>query len=216
MALKGQLPDLHIVDNGYISAKLIVDSKDDHQVSLFGPVRTAAYGQNRQNTGYTIDDFSIDWEAKTVTCPMGQTTTSWTPTRDANSNDVISIRFSRPGCRNCSVREICTRSVKDSRSLTLRGTKAQQDALRNTRQQQKTQPWKEQYALRAGIEGTISQGVRGFGLRKARYIGEAKTHLQHILTACAINISRIDNWLCGVPLAKTRTSRFAKLQPQAA
>ena len=65
-------------------------------------------------------------------------------------------------------------------------------------------------------EGTISQGVRGFGLRNARYIGEAKTHLQHILTACAINISRIDNWLTGTPLAKTRTSRFAKLYPIAA
>jgi transposase len=31
---------------------------------------------------------------------------------------------------------------------------------------------------RAGIEGTLSEGIRAHGLRRARYIGLAKTHLQ--------------------------------------
>jgi transposase len=64
---------------------------------------------------------------------------------------------------------------------------------------------------RSGIEGTISQGVRGFHLRQSRYIGLAKTRLQHILTAAAINLERIYAWLEGVPLAKTRISHFQKL-----
>jgi hypothetical protein len=64
------------------------------------------------------------------------------------------------------------------------------------------------YASRAGIEGTLSQGIRAYGLRHARFIGEAKTHLQHVLTAAAIDFVRIGNWLMKKPLAKTRTSTF--------
>ncbi len=67
------------------------------------------------------------------------------------------------------------------------------------------------YAWRAGIEGTISQGVRSFGLRRARYRGTAKAHLQHVATAVAINFDRIAAWLEGRPRAATRTSRFAGL-----
>ena len=36
--------------------------------------------------------------------------------------------------------------------------------------------------------------------------GSAKTHLQHILTAAAINLERIYAWLEGIPLAQTRQS----------
>jgi hypothetical protein len=38
----------------------------------------------------------------------------------------------------------------------------------------KTDTFKKQYASRAGIEGTISQGVRSMDLRRSRYIGLAK------------------------------------------
>ena len=49
------------------------------------------------------------------------------------------------------------------------------------------------------------------GLRRTRYIGLAKTHLQHILTAVALNFVRLSNWLAGTPLAKTRRSSFVRL-----
>ena len=65
--------------------------------------------------------------------------------------------------------------------------------------------------MRAGIEGTLSQGVRGFGLRRCRYIGLAKTRLQHVATVAAINVYRLSDWLGGVPRAATRTSRFKRL-----
>lgn len=65
--------------------------------------------------------------------------------------------------------------------------------------------------MRAGVEGTISQGVRAFGLRQTRYRGLAKTHLQHIATAVAMNLDRIVAWLEEIPRAATRTSRFAAL-----
>jgi transposase len=50
-------------------------------------------------------------------------------------------------------------------------------------------------------------------LRRTRYIGLAKTHLQHVITAAAINLKRIGDWLNDVPHATTRTSTFAALAP---
>ena len=85
------------------------------------------------------------------------------------------------------------------------------------RRRQQTQPeFRKQYAARAGIEGTHSQGLRRCGLRRARYIGLAKTHLQHVLTAVAINLIRVAEWLAGTPLAKTRVSPFGALKPSPA
>jgi transposase len=72
------------------------------------------------------------------------------------------------------------------------------------------------YQRRAGVEGTLSQGVRGYGLRCTRYRGLEKTHVQHIATAAAINIDRLVAWLEERPRAKTRTSRFAALAPAGA
>jgi transposase len=84
-------------------------------------------------------------------------------------------------------------------------------ALQALRQQQHTAEWKAHYDKRAGIEGTLSQGVRAFGLRHCRYVGLAKTRLQHLATAAAMNIDRLAAWLDGRPHSKTRTSRFAAL-----
>jgi transposase len=67
-------------------------------------------------------------------------------------------------------------------------------ALPAARQREQTEEFKEYYKKRAGIEGTISQGVRAFGLRCSRYLGQAKTALQHIAIAVAINLVRLGAW----------------------
>ncbi len=85
------------------------------------------------------------------------------------------------------------------------------EALQAARAQQEAPEWKAEYAVRAGVEGTLSQGVRGFGLRRCRYIGLAKARLQHVATAAAINVYRLSDWFGGVPRAATRTSPFVRL-----
>ena len=77
------------------------------------------------------------------------------------------------------------------------------------RTRQETKDFKQRYKRRAGIEGTISQGVHGFDLRYARYRGLAKTALQHIFVALDINRTRLIAWLAERPKAQTRPSRFA-------
>ena len=79
----------------------------------------------------------------------------------------------------------------------------------------KTPAWLERYRRRAGVEGTLSQGIRAFGMRRSRYIGLAKTGLQEACTAVAINVSRVVRWLDGIPRAKTRVTRFATLAQRA-
>lgn len=79
------------------------------------------------------------------------------------------------------------------------------------RQQVQTQEFKQKYNQRAGIEGTVSQAVRRCDMRRTRYIGQAKTHLQNLATGAALNLARLFAWLCEIPLAQTRTSAFVSL-----
>jgi len=53
--------------------------------------------------------------------------------------------------------------------------------------------------------------VRAFGLRRSRYRGLARTRLQHVAAAAAIDLQRLTAWFGAVPRAATRTSRFAAL-----
>jgi transposase len=86
------------------------------------------------------------------------------------------------------------------------------ETLQAARRHQQTEDVKVQYAARAGVEGTHAQAVRRAGLRRTRYIGLATTRPQHIATAAALNLIRINDWCSGAPFAKTRISRFAALQ----
>jgi hypothetical protein len=61
------------------------------------------------------------------------------------------------------------------------------------------------------VKGTLSQWVRGVGLRRFQYIGLSKARLQHVATAAAINVYRLSDWLGGVSRAVTRSSPFVRL-----
>jgi len=88
--------------------------------------------------------------------------------------------------------------------------------LQAARQRQATETFKTAYATRAGIEGTLSQGIRAFGLRQARYRGLEKVHLQHLLTATALNLCRVHAWLTEQPRAHTRHAAFVRLAKKGA
>jgi transposase len=209
---KALLPEQHMVDAGFVDANLIVTSQKQYGVELIGPVRPNVSWQAKTPGAYDINQFQVHWQTKRVTCPQGKKSQQWNPAVDAWGNHVINVRFSRSQCRQCSSRPLCTRAKTDPREITLR-PQAEYQALQVVRQQQTTKAWQQTYNQRAGIEGTLSQGLNAFGLRRARYLGLAKTRLQHILTSTAMNIVRLTAWLQGLPHARTRTSRFARLAP---
>jgi transposase len=85
------------------------------------------------------------------------------------------------------------------------------EALEKTRTLLASESGWLEHKHRAGIEGTLSQGIRRGTMRRSRYAGLAKTHLQEVATATGINILRTINFLNQMPIAKTRVSRFARL-----
>jgi len=212
---QGLAPDRHLVDAGYVGADVMVEAKLKYHIDLIGPVTKAqnVSWQAREKTGFDISRFKIDWDAKQVTCPRGRTSMRWTEnSNDRTGNAVIHVAFSQADCGSCSARTLCTRHRTEGRSMQFR-PRLQHEMLQQARVHQNTEEFKKQYRPRAGIEGTISQGVRAFDLRYTRYIGLAKTSLQGVATAAAINLHRFWDYVCGRRPIHQRISPFAALAP---
>lgn len=209
---KGLLPKEHWLDTGYIDAGLLVDAKDDYGIAICGPVKKDVLWQANSGDGFGLSNFQINWEAQSVRCPQGHQSNYWSNRTNEYHQPVVQVRFNKEDCHVCPAQSKCTRSKLGIRHLLLL-PQPQYEALQKARQEQKTPAFWKKYAKRAGIEGTISQGVRAFDIRFSRYIGLAKTHLQMIGSATAINLYRLYNWINGVPHALTRIGPFARLAP---
>jgi hypothetical protein len=134
-----------------------------------GPVRPAVPG------GFTIDDFAVDEDAGTVTCPAGQVR-QMTRTR--------TVTFGA-ACAGCPLRQQCT-TAKDGRSMTIH---PHQDLLRAARAQARTPQFKQAYPTRSMIERIISWTATQNGRRvKLRYIGTAKNDAWLHTRCAAINL----------------------------
>jgi transposase len=210
LAPRALLPAEHLVDKGYTDADVLVVSQREYDVAIVGPVAEDPSWQARADEGFAKSQFLVDWDHRMVTCPAGKQSLSWLPNTYPKNGMVWEVRFARKDCTPCAHRAQCTRAKKEPRILGLQ-TREQHEALQAARQQQTTEAFRRQYAARAGIEGTHEQAIRRCGLRRSRYIGLAKTHLQHLVTATAINMVRVTAWLEEMPRAKTRRSAFAAL-----
>src|SRR5712664_1867278 len=205
-------PRDHCVDAAYISSELLVASRDDQGIALRGPTRPSQGWQTQIEGAYTIDQFIIDFDKKQVRCPQGNVSAAWWEHGGGQGSRPIIVEFDKHACRGCPVRADCTRAKHTGRRLRL-PPQDQYEALAAAQTWSASEEGQQLYKQRAGVEGTLSQGVRAFGLRRTRYWGVAKTHLQHVATAAAINIDRIVAWLDERPRAMTRISRFAALAP---
>lgn len=218
LAADDLLPDMHLVDTGYTDAEGLVSSQRDYGVTLLGPVAVDPSWQAKAGEGFEKASFVVDWEAHTVTCPVGKQNSSWLPHEDRTLGIVggIRVQFASRDCSPCPFRSCCTRAKCAPRELILQNREAY-EALHAAKQRQTTPEFREQYVMRAGIEATHAQGLQRSDLRRTRYIGLGRTHLQHLLTAIALNLVRAVEWLTDTPHAepsqpKTRQSRFAALE----
>jgi transposase len=205
-------PREHFVDAAYVSAALLVHSHDEQGITLRGPTRPSQGWQMQVAGAYTIEQFTVDWERQQVCCPQGKWAASWHERVEQDGSPYIVAAFRRQDCQACLARPLCTQAQQQGRQLRL-PPQDQYEALTAARAWSASEEGIARYQQRAGVEGTLSQGVRAFGLRRTRYRGLPKTHVQHIATAAAINIDRIVAWLDERPQAQTRTSRFAALAP---
>ena len=205
------LPSDHLVDKGYTDASVLIDSQRAYGITVIGPVADDPSWQARAGMGFDKSRFLVDWDRQRVTCPAGKQSISWLPKTNPKSVILAEARFSGRDCTPCALRPCRTRSKHEPRIIGLRA-REHHEALQDARRHQDTAEFRESYAARAGIEATHEQTIRRCGLRRCRYIGLAKTHLQHIISAAAVNLVRIANWVNGIPTAPTRCSWFAALQ----
>jgi hypothetical protein len=134
--------------------------------------------------GFTIDDFTIDDQAATVTCPAGHTVTLGRPQADGNRQAQFKAR-----CRTCPLRERCTTS-KTGRVLSVH---PQHVLLAAARRAAEDPAWQQEYRRwRPPVERAIAWLV-AHGNRRVPYRGVLKndTWLHH--RAAALNLRRLIN-----------------------
>jgi hypothetical protein len=89
------LPDEQVVDQGYMSAKLI-DTSQERGITLPGRVQASA---SRKPVGFRLCDFDIDIEHQQARCPAGQTSVRWAAV--TGTKGVAYRAFFGKQCRTC-------------------------------------------------------------------------------------------------------------------
>ena len=208
------LPGPHLVDPGYVTAAFLGTADSEHHSEVVGPPMGSYSPQSQAGQGYGLEAFELHWDAEHARGPQGHWSITWRSRHNGAGDPVIRIRFARATCRACEARALCTRSQDAPRALTVL-PHAPHVALQAARQRQETEEFKAQSALRAGVESSISQGVRRFDLRRSRSIGWARTHVQQPITATAMNLVRLADWFRQGKLdqPKRRPGHFARLAP---
>ncbi|WP_367139017.1 MULTISPECIES: IS1182 family transposase [Streptomyces] len=193
LARRELLPAEHLVDGGYTSLIHLERAAREHQVTVGGPLTVNPTRQHRQGAGFGRDDFHIDYDRRQVTCPNGQVSVGWHgpyPTSELAGAPLIVARFTQSQCQPCPDRPRCTKAP--ARNVGFPPRELRELQLR-VRAEQQTPEWKSRYAVRSGIEGTVNEFAHGHGMRRCRYRGQSKAHLQHVLTAIAVNIARLSS-----------------------
>src|SRR5712691_5456462 len=209
LAAKNLAPGRHYLDSGNLSAAVVVSALTTWGIALIGPLLADTSAQARAGHGYARADFAVDYDSKTVTCPQGKTSVSWTPCTQ-RGKDAIVATFSAGDCGPCPARSLCTSSGKNRRQLTVL-PRDLAEAQAAARAAEKTIPFQADYARRAGVEGTMHQAA-SHGARRARYRGLPKTRLDHVYMAAALNLLRLEAFWTGTPLDRQRTSHLARLE----
>jgi transposase len=210
LALKDCLATEHFVDQGYTSVDHLVQAREKYGVELMGAVPDDNSWQAHRE-GYDSRHFMIDWANETAICPQNHASCNWSLAKTRSQRPVMKIKFRRKDCAACPQLHLCTNNKEKRRTLTILAPQSHFEAQQEARRRQDTIEFKETCQVRAGVEGTISQTACTFGIRQARYRGMAKTHLQHLATATAVNLFRVIAWLNEVPRSVTPISHFARL-----
>jgi len=130
--------------------------------------------------GFTLDDFTIDEAAKTVTCPGGHTRTM-TAKRTVTFGAV---------CAECPLRARCT-TANNGRSMSIH---PHEQLLRAARAQARTPEFQRAYPTRSMIERIVAWTATDRGRRiKLRYLGIDKNHAWLQVRCAAINLRTLVN-----------------------
>jgi DDE family transposase len=130
------LPHQHLMDTGYVDAEVLAESQLRYQVDSVGPVLPDTSWSSKAAERFDHSDFLIDWQAKQVVCPAGQTSRDWGHIPDRHGKPSLRVRFPLPACRACALHERCTQTA--AKVLILRPDELTYTALQKARKRQET------------------------------------------------------------------------------
>jgi transposase len=140
------LPSEHLVDKGYTDSHVLVESQQQHGVTIVGPVADDPSWQARSGDGFTKAQFQVDWERQEVTCPEGKKSISWLPNTCPQNGMQYEVRFARKDCTPCAMRSRCTRGKIEPRIIGLQA-RENYEALQSARRHQVTKDFQDNYGI---------------------------------------------------------------------
>lgn len=176
-------PEALYADAGYSSGEELARAKEEGR-QLRAPVQPAPAKDGR----YSSEAFDVNVEERLVRCPGGKVSTNQSRLEEEKTGKV-SYRFewNNKLCGACELRSRCLGKGQSHKSLVVG---EHHDLIQARRKEQKTEAFAEEMHRRNGIEGTISELCRAYGLRRCRYRGRRKTRLQNLMIGAASNIKR--------------------------
>lgn len=175
-------PGCLYVDGGYTSGKELARAQQEER-EIKGPVQPAP----TKGEKLSAEDFSIDIETRSAICPSGHASTNCSRMEEATGKINYRFEWKNSICQSCPLKDRCVGANQSHRSLVVG---EHHEHVQARRREMKTPEFKEQMHSRNGIEGTISELKRGYGMRRSRYRGISKTTFQNYMIAAACNIKR--------------------------
>jgi len=177
-------PSSLYVDGAYVSSEALHDAREEGR-ELRGP----APASPDRGKVFTVEAFDAHVEERYAVCPAGQRSSNCSRLEEQSAGKVgYRIEWSKTVCGPCPLRDQCVSAGQEHRTFVVGEWHS---LLQDRRREMQTEAFKKEMHRRNGIEGTISELVRAFGLRQARYRGQAKVRLQNYLIGAACNIRRL-------------------------
>jgi hypothetical protein len=171
------------VDAGYTSGAELVRAEAEGR-ELKGPMAPAPTKEGRISS----EAFDVNVAERRAVCAAGQISTNCSRLEEQRTGAVMyRFEWNKALCSVCRQRAHCLGLSQSHRTLVVG---EHHDGIQARRQEQKTDAFQTDMQHRNGIEGTISELARGYGLRRCRYRGLAKTRLQNWFIGAACNLKR--------------------------
>jgi transposase len=179
-----EAPSILYVDGAYVSSEALNDAREQNR-ELRGP----APASPDRGKVFTVEAFDVHVEERYAVCPRTQRSSNCSRLVEQTTGKVVyRIEWSKTVCGECSLRGQCVTDGQNHRTVVVGELHS---LLQARRREMQTDAFKQEMCRRNGIEGSQSELVRGYGLRQARYRGQAKVRLQNYLIGAACNIRRL-------------------------
>jgi len=191
----GLMPEVIFEDGGYPTVPSTIEILD-RGVELFAPVNRGWLGDDIMGR----DQFEFDNEGHVTKCPEGHPPIDHRLLSNGSVGRTLHAVFNGDLCRACSSLEQCPvrapnhRSKGDGPRQTKGNFRLEVTRALRVRDDmfiaQQTDDWKERYAIRSGVEATMSELKRSHGLGRLRVRGLARVQLAVAFKVIACNIKR--------------------------